>query len=105
MSATAKKLDTENYGLTVIPQQPRIGAEIYGLDLSAPLTSELYKELKSLLLQYKVLFFRDQDLSREQHIALGRRFGDLDVHPLVQADEPLIQAISAERKATACWCS
>jgi len=41
MSATAKKLDTENYRLTVIPQQPRIGAEIYGLDLSAPLTNEL----------------------------------------------------------------
>ena len=57
MSATAKKLDTENYRLTVIPQQPRIGAEIYGLDLSAPLTNELYKELKSLLRQYKVFFF------------------------------------------------
>ena len=97
MSATAKKLDTENYGLTVIPQQPRIGAEIYGIDLSTPLTSELCEELKSLLLQYKVLFFRDQDLSREQHIVFGSQFGDLDVHPIVQADEPLIQAISAER--------
>ena len=97
MSAIVWKLDVDHYGLTVIPQQPRIGAEIYGIDLRAPLTSDLYEELISLLLQYKVLFFRDQDLSREQHIAFGRRFGDLDVHPVVQADEPLIQAISAER--------
>lgn len=97
MSATARKLDIENYGLTVIPQQPRIGAEIHGIDLRAPLTDELRNELKQLLLQYKVLFFRDQDINREQHIAFGRQFGDLDVHPIVQADEPLIQAISAER--------
>ena len=36
-------------------------------------------------------------MTRDQHIEFGRRFGELDVHPLVQADEPLIQAISAER--------
>lgn len=97
MSATARNIDTETYGLTVVPQQPHIGAEIYGLDLGAPLSSEIFSELKQLLLQYKVLFFRDQDLTREQHLALGRQFGDLDVHPIVRADEPLIQAISAER--------
>lgn len=97
MSANARKSEVESYGLTVIPQQPRIGAEIYGIDLRVPLTSELRDELQQLLLQYKVFFFRDQDLTREQHIALGRQFGDLDVHPIVQADEPLIQAISAER--------
>lgn len=97
MSAVATNIDTENYGVTVIPQQPSLGAEIYGVDLRAPLSDELYELLKELLLRYKVLFFRAQNLSREQHIAFGRRFGDLDVHPLVQANEPLIQAISAER--------
>ena len=97
MSATAAKIDYDNYGITVIPQQLRIGAEIHGLDLRTSLTGALYEELKALLLRYKVLFFRDQDLSREQHIVFGSQFGDLDVHPIVQADEPLIQAISAER--------
>lgn len=97
MSATATNVNVENYGLSVIPQQPRLGAEVYGIDLRAPLTDQLGNELKQLLLQYKVLFFRDQDINREQHIALGGQFGDLDVHPIVQADEPLIQAISAER--------
>ena len=43
------------------------------------------------------VWYRDQDITREQHLAFGRLFGDLDVHPIVQADEPLIQAISAER--------
>jgi alpha-ketoglutarate-dependent taurine dioxygenase len=75
MSATATNVNVENYGLSVIPQQPRLGAEIYGIDLRASLTDELRNELKQLLVQYKVLFFRDQDINREQHIALGLRRG------------------------------
>ena len=37
--------------------------------------------MKGALLEHQVIFFRDQEMAVEQHIALGRRFGDLHVHP------------------------
>jgi taurine dioxygenase len=97
MSASLQTVLAANPGVTAVPQQPNIGAEIYGIDLREPLNDSLRDQLRRFLLQYTVLFFRDQELTREQHIQFGREFGELDVHPLVQADEPLIQAISAER--------
>jgi taurine dioxygenase len=97
MSVHARRVEAENPDLTVIPQQPNIGAEVFGIDLRVPLTDELRGRVRDLLLRYKVLFFRDQGITREQHVEFGRQFGDLDVHPLVQADDPLIQAISAAR--------
>jgi taurine dioxygenase len=97
MGTSPQRVSRENAGLTAIPQQPSLGAEIFGIDLREPLNGELRTELRKLLLKYKVLFFRNQQITREQHIQFGRQFGELDVHPLVRADEPLIQAISAER--------
>jgi alpha-ketoglutarate-dependent taurine dioxygenase len=97
MSLSAQKLHNST-SLKVTPQQPRIGAEISGIDLREPLTRELRDELRALLLKYKVLFFRDQPINRQQHIAFGKQFGDLDVHPIVQAtEEPTIQPISASQ--------
>jgi len=98
MSSFAAKLDGFSDGLTVTPQQPRIGAEVAGIDLRRPLTAENREKLRNLLNNYKVLFFRDQQISREEHIAFGREFGELDIHPIVQvAEAPVIQPISAER--------
>jgi len=59
---------------------PAVGATIGGVDLSS-IDSETYLEIRRALNEHCVLFFRDQDISVEQHIAFGRMFGDLDVHP------------------------
>ena len=48
---------------------------------------DVIDQLSDALVRYKVLFFRDQDITREQHLAFGRRFGDLEVHPLTQHKE------------------
>jgi taurine dioxygenase len=50
--------------------------------MADPLTPETRDALKAALLRYRVLFFRDQDISREQHIAFTASFGDLEVHPV-----------------------
>ncbi|MOA03606.1 Alpha-ketoglutarate-dependent taurine dioxygenase [compost metagenome] len=42
----------------------------------------LFNEIKGLLLQNKVLFLRDQDISRPDHVAFARRFGALEDHPM-----------------------
>jgi taurine dioxygenase len=72
--------------------------EVTGIDLREPLSADLRNELHELLLKYKVLFFRDQAISREQHIHFGQQFGELDVHQIVQvAEAPTVQPISAKR--------
>ncbi|NIC38908.1 taurine dioxygenase [Halomonas desiderata] len=63
-----------------------IGAEISGLDL-ARLDEREFKRLHDLFLEHQVLVLRDQMLTRDQHIALGKRFGELHVHPMAKGPE------------------
>ena len=67
--------------IDVRPATPSIGAEIHSVDLRQPLDDQTVEELHQALLDHLVLFFRDQDLTFEQHKAFGRYFGDLHVHP------------------------
>ncbi len=66
--------------LQITPVTPLIGAEVSGIDL-ARATSDDIGRIKSAFLDHLVLFFRDQDLSVEQHIEFGRNFGELHIHP------------------------
>jgi taurine dioxygenase len=68
------------------PVSPVIGAEVSGVDLARPLVSESFKTIHEALMTHLVLFFRDQELSFEQHKALGRQFGDLHIHPAAPKD-------------------
>ena len=72
---------------SVSPVTPRIGAEIGGIDLASDLPQETIDEIYQALLTYKVIFFRDQDITQEQHIAFARRFGDLEIHPSTPKDQ------------------
>lgn len=69
------------------PMTPAIGAELIGADLANP-DDQLFEEVHAALLQYKVVFFRDQTLDRAQHIAFASAFGDLEIHPATPADQP-----------------
>ena len=60
---------------------PTIGGELLGVDLREDLTSEIKDLIYEALLVYKVIFFRDQDLTTDQHIHFSKNFGDLEVHP------------------------
>jgi len=62
------------------PMTPAIGAEIEGVDL-ANMTDDLIADLRQALLTYQVIFFRDQDITRAEHIAFARAFGELEIHP------------------------
>ncbi|MCX2967204.1 TauD/TfdA dioxygenase family protein [Gordonia sp. NPDC062954] len=64
-----------------------IGAEITGCDLGEVASdADLFAELRALLVHHKVLFFRDQNITRAQHVALAQRFGPLEDHPVVGSD-------------------
>ncbi|WP_297845658.1 TauD/TfdA family dioxygenase [Pseudomonas sp.] len=73
--------------LQVTRLEPTIGAEISGIDLSQPITSALRDELRALLLEHKVIFFRDQHIDTAQQIAFAQQFGELYVHPTTQQND------------------
>ena len=60
---------------------PSIGAEIRGLDFARPLGPATRARLEAALIEHKVVYARDQHITPEQHVALGRQFGELEVHP------------------------
>ncbi|MGA7816649.1 TauD/TfdA dioxygenase family protein [Caballeronia sp.] len=64
-----------------------IGAELTGVKLADALhDAGLFAEIRAALLQYRVVFLRDQDFTRAEHVAFARRFGELEGHPVVQSD-------------------
>ena len=52
-----------------------LGAEISGVDLSRPLSDTAIGEIRAALLDNLVIFLHDQQLSPEQQLDFGRRFG------------------------------
>ena len=55
-----------------------LGAEVSGVDISRPIDDQTFGEINRAFLENCVLVFRDQPLTREQHVAFSRRFGELD---------------------------
>src|SRR6516162_10117764 len=75
----------------VQPYTEVIGAEVHGVDLRAPLDDELREEIRSALLEWKVLFFRDQNLTADEQLAFALEFGELEHHPFLrEGDAPEI---------------
>ena len=70
--------------MKVTPIAGALGAEVEGVDLAA-LNDESFAFIKQAFLNHHVLMFHDQNLTPEQHLAVGRRFGDLDIAPFVKA--------------------
>ena len=66
--------------ISVTTLTPRLGAEVSGADL-ANLTEQLIEDIQTAFREHLVLVFRDQKLSREEHKAFGRIFGELATHP------------------------
>lgn len=69
--------------ISVQPVAGALGAEISNANLSN-LNDAEFTEIRAALLAHQVIFFRDQELTRDQHKAFGRRFGALHVHPFLQ---------------------
>jgi taurine dioxygenase len=55
------------------------GAEVLGLDLRV-LAEDDMRTLRAAYAEHGVIFFRDQNLSEDEHIAFARRWGEIDVN-------------------------
>lgn len=80
---------------------PVIGAEIEGVDLSAPLDDVVIAEIREALADNLVVFFRDQPMTPAQHAAFGRRFGELHLHPAAphEPGHPEVMIIAADESS------
>ena len=67
--------------IEVTPLGPLLGAEINGVDLRDTLSNRAAEELRAALFEHLVIFFRDQDITPDQHRALAHLFGGTITHP------------------------
>jgi len=73
--------------IKVQPLTCAIGAELSNVNLgAASRDAGLVREIRTLLLEHKVLFFRDQEITRAEHVAFARHFGELEDHPVAGSD-------------------
>src|ERR1700735_4661281 len=80
---------------------PIIGAEIPGVDIGTLVSDEARSnrqmdEIHRALAENLVIFFRDQHITPQQHLAFGRKFGDLHIHPAAphQGGDPALMKLS-----------
>src|SRR5688572_835227 len=72
--------------LSFRPLSHALGAEVQGVDLAQPLSNSEFDQIHRTFLESGILLFRDQKITREQHIAFSRRFGELDRHDSLPRD-------------------
>ena len=94
--------------LNIKPLSGCIGAEIHGIDLTKPITHELYIQLRECLVEYEVIFFRDQAITPAQQHALASMFGPLQSHPAYQTVEgfpeiSILESTADKPTKIECW--
>ncbi|MCC6919912.1 MAG: TauD/TfdA family dioxygenase [Alphaproteobacteria bacterium] len=85
MNATVRSQSYRHFEARAL--SPYIGAELHGIDLAREQSDEAIADVRQALLDYKVIFFRDQHITAAQHIAFARRFGDLEIHPATPKEQ------------------
>jgi taurine dioxygenase len=96
-------LESQTESVTVTPLSAHIGAQIDGVDLTKPLRPFEVAQIRSALLKWRVVFFREQHLTHAQQVAFSAHFGTLTVgHPVFGHVEghPELYSIAKFRKAT-----
>jgi taurine dioxygenase len=83
------------------PISGSLGSIIEGVDLSAPLDDATYTEIKQALLDNLVIFFRGQNITPDQQVAFGRRFGELHIHPFIPSLDGHKEVIRLKAKSGA----
>jgi len=88
--------------IRVEPVSSHVGAEISGVDLTAPLADDTFAEIRRAFGEYGVVFFRDQRLSPEQHVAFAERFAPIDINRFFAAvpGYPMIAEVRKEPEQT-----
>lgn len=78
---------------------PGVGAEITGVDLAGDLTNSQFSAIRGAFADHGVIFFRDQAISEDQHIAFARRWAPININRFFAAhpNHPEIALVSKEK--------
>src|SRR5262249_40454191 len=74
-------------GVTVTRLGASLGAELSGVHLREPLSDAIFDAIQNALVEHELIIFRNQDITSENLIDFGRRFGELTVHPSAPHDD------------------
>ena len=95
----ASAVSIDDRALTVRPMSVHTGAEIFGVDLKRPLSPHALHAIRSALLQWKVVFFRDQHIDHAQHVAFARQLGQPTIgHVLYGHEEGFPEVYSVAKR-------
>jgi taurine dioxygenase len=85
MALTDKLLETSSSAspIEIVQRGATIGAEIRGVDFTNPIAAATASAIQNALMKFKIVYFRDVEITPAQHVAFGRLFGELTVHPFV----------------------
>ena len=72
--------NTFNTHLEIIPTSGALGAELHGINLAQPLTRDTAQEIRGALAEHGVIFFRDQNITPEQHIAFAESLAPVNIN-------------------------
>jgi taurine dioxygenase len=81
LTATMRPIHTEAGGIGVRRLGVHLGAEVSGVDLGRPLAEAAVAAISDALVANELIIFRNQEISAENLMDFGRRFGELTVHP------------------------
>ena len=86
-------------GYELLDLSPTIGTEVHGINIGEDLSEAAIRFLMHLLVERKVIFFREQSITEAQHVEFSRRFGELEVHPFLpnHTDYPEIIFLDNDR--------
>ncbi len=70
----------------IIPLSGSIGAEITGIDIE-DINEQIFPSINETLLNYGVIYFRNQDISPDQQLSFARRWNELHIHPYLSGLE------------------
>ncbi|WP_079436574.1 TauD/TfdA family dioxygenase [Zoogloea sp. LCSB751] len=93
--------DARAQSFEIRPFDGAVGAEIVGLDLAQPVSTEDFQRVHRAHLEHHVLVFRDQHITPAQQVDFSRRFGPLQIHVLHQfalPDHPEVLIVSNIRE-------
>lgn len=87
--------------IEIRPLAGHLGAEVFGVDLSKPLDDAVFHTIEAAFLDRGVLAIREQKLDHAAQLAFARRFGPLDVHPIVEGMEGMPELVRVLKPAGA----
>jgi alpha-ketoglutarate-dependent taurine dioxygenase len=95
-SQPGRPITVERGGITVTRVGVHLGAEIGGVDLRKPLSDAAFETIQDALVDNELIIFRNQEISSDNLINFGRRFGELTVHPFAHTTRKRLSSSNSE---------